>query len=286
MRNRPGWRPVQVFLTDQRLIFYQAPKIRLGVSLGDIRNLRVGREYYVLKQRDYLGVSYDSRDGLRKGEVLLIVNRLGEWKENIFRLSLLKIDENVIQTISAQLDSDGRDILWYLWEKRHARINELADLIDARSHMHVLLLIKETINPVGEKIVGCPILSFERSKPDPERGEPVLFSWWLVGERERCVPNDRRILDIFDEGAHIHVIMEVRGVKKSDIRLDLEDDQLTVRSHKLGASLRERVRLPTAVTLDRHQISLKNNFLEIRLPKTGTIRRDLSPSRGPLRSDQ
>jgi hypothetical protein len=266
-RSRRGWKPVQVFLTDQRLVFYQMTKIQLQVALSHVKNLRMGREYYVLKERDYLCISYDAGDGLRRGEVFLIVNKVEEWRKTIYQLSLLRLNENSVEKIASQMDSDGRDILWYLWENRHAKITQLCDLIDAQSHMHVLLLIRETINPVSQKVVGCPILSFERSKVDPQTGETILFSWWLVGKRERCTTNEERILDIFNEGTHIQVIMEVRGIEASDVRLDLDGDQLTVRSHRLGASLRETLQLPSVVTLEHHQISLKNNLLEIRLNK-------------------
>ena len=43
---------------------------------------------------------------------------------------------------------------------------ELADLIHAPNHMHVLLVIRDTINPIAEKELGCPILSFEKQKTD------------------------------------------------------------------------------------------------------------------------
>ena len=265
-----GWKVVHIFLTDQRLILYQASSVMLEVPLDDITGLRKGRFYYVMKDRDALCVSYGTEKG--KAEFWLIANKIENWREKIHRLALLSIDEKTIERIAAQVDSDGRGILWYLWEKGHARITDLAELIDAPNHMHVLLIIKETINPVGERVVGCPILSFERSKVDPETGKSVLFSWWLVGQREKCVPNEERIIDIFDEDSHIQVIMEVKGIEASDVRLDISGNQLRVRSHKIGGSLREGFSLPAEVTLDNYHISLKNNLLEIRLTKVQCLK--------------
>ncbi len=256
-----------MLLTDQRLLFYQIPTLQFEVPLGHIKGLKAGRFYYAMKDRDALGVCYDGGRGASKGEVWFIVNHVENWKKKIYQVSLLKINKGAIEEISAQLDSDGQDILWFMWENRHARINQLADLIDAPNHTHVLLIIKETVNPVGQKVVGCPVLSFERSKLDPETGELILFSWWLVGQLDRCVPSEERLLDIFDEDSHIQVIMEVRGIHISDVRLDYTRDVLTVRSHKIGSSLREIFGLPAQVTLDNHEIFLKNNLLEIRLPK-------------------
>jgi len=268
-RKHPGlgWKVVHLFLTDQRVIAYQVTSVMLEVALDSIIGLKEGRFYYAMKDRDALHVSYETGSG--KAGFWFILNNIKEWREKIHQVALLKIDAATIKEIAAQLDSDSREILWYLWENRHAKINRLGDLIDAPSHMHVLLLIRETINPVSQKVVGSPILSFERSKNDPETGEGIFFSWWLVGQRERCVPSEERMLDIFDEGPRIQIIMEVRRIDISDIRLDLNKDRLMIRSHILGASLREKISLPAEVTLDNHQMSLKNNLLEIRLFKVG-----------------
>ena len=266
-RKHPGlgWKVVHLFLTDQRIIAYQATSVMLEVALDSIVGLKDGKFYYAMKDRDALHVSYETGSG--KAGFWFILNNIKEWREKIHQVALLKIDAAVIKEITDHLDSDSREILWHLWENRHAKINKLGDLIDALSHMHVLLLIRETINPVSQKVVGSPILSFERSKSDPETGEEIFFSWWLVGRRERCAPSDERMVDIFDEGPHIQIIMEVRGIDIPDIRLDLDKDRLMVRSHVLGASLREKISLPAEVSLDNHQMSLKNNLLEIRLFK-------------------
>ena len=123
------------------------------------------------------------------------------------------------------------------------------------------------VNPVAEKVVGCPILSFERSRVDPETGEKVLFSWWLMGQQEKWIQKEDLLLDIFDEGSHIQVIMEVKGVEASDLRLEVHGDQLTVRSERMGSTLKEIIHLPAEVNPDNHQMHLKNNLLEIKLPK-------------------
>jgi len=265
--HRTGWRPVQCFLTNRRLVFYLRPAVRLEVPLNNIKDLGDERHYYAMKTRDALRITYARANGSRGGKVLLITNKVLLWKKKIQQLCFLKIDLETIQSIADQLDSDGREIVWFMWENRHARINELAELIDAPNHMHVLLIIKETINPVSEKVVGCPILSFERSKADPETGEPVLFSWWLVGQQDRCVPSEERLLDIFDEGSQIRVIMEVRGVETGDLKLDFDKDRVTVRCHKIGASLREKLYLPNEVSPEDYDMHIRNNLLEIRMSK-------------------
>lgn len=266
-RHLTGWRPVQSFLTSQRLIFFLRPSIRFQIPIGNIKKLDTQRHYYAMKTRDALCITYDGIAGSQGGQILFVTNHTPLWKKKIQQLCFLKLDLETIQRIADQLDSDGREIVWYLWENNHARIDRLADVIGARNHMHVLLVIKETINPISEKMVGCPILSFERKRIDSETGETITFSWWLIGKKERFVPNQERFVDIFDEGTQIRVIMEVRGVETGDLRLDFDKDRVTVRSHKIGASLREKLDLPQEVSPEGYGMRIRNNFLEIRLNK-------------------
>jgi len=265
--HRTGWRPVQCFLTNRRLVFYLRPAVLLELPLNNIKDLGEERHYYAMKTRDALRITYARANGSRSGKVLLITNKILLWKKKLQQLCFLKIDLETIQKIADQLDDDGREIVWYLWENNHARIDRLADVIAARNHMHVLLVIKETINPISERIVGCSILSFERKRVDSETGETVTFSWWLIGKKERLVPNEERLVDIFDEGTQIRVIMEVRGVETGDLKLDFNKDRVTVRCHKIGASLREKLDLPHEVNPEDYDIHIRNNLLEIKLNK-------------------
>ena len=247
---------------------YQRPTIRFQIPIDHIRGLAVERLHYVLRKRESLCIVYKAREGSKEGRICFVVNDLEDWREKIIsHASILKVGLDTIEKIAAQSDPDSQDILWYLWEKRHARIDQLAELVDAPSHMHVLLNIRETINPIAEKVVGCPILSFERSRVDAETGEKVLFSWWLIGHKEKWPHCEDRLLNIFDEGSHIQVIMEVRAMEASDLSLEVEGDQLMVRSKETGSTWKEIIHLPTEVKPDNHQIHLKNNLLEIKLLK-------------------
>lgn len=265
--HRTGWRPVQCFLTNRRLVFYLRPAVRLEVPLNNIKDLGDERHYYAMKTRDALRITYARANGSRSGKVLLITNKVLLWKKKIQQLCFLKIDPETIQKIADQLDDDGGEILWHLWENGHARINRLADLIQAQDHMHALSVIRDTINPMAEKMLGCPILSFERKKIDSETGEPITFSWWMIGKKERFLPREERLVDIFDEGSQIRVIMEVRGVETGDLKLDVDNHRVTVRCHKLGFSLREKLNLPHEVSPEDYDMHIRNNFLEIRLYK-------------------
>ena len=247
---------------------YQRPAIRFEIPLNDIKGVAVERLHYVLRKRECLAISYNQREGSGKSRIWFITNDLEEWKKGIIAHgAFLKVNLQTIEEISALLDSDSQDILWCLWENRHAKIDELAELIDAPNHMHVLLKIRETINPIAEKVIGCPVLLFERSKIDPETGEAVLFSWWLAGQMDEPTRSEDRLLDIFDEDSHIQIIMEVRGAETSDLCLEVSGDQLTVRFEKDSTAWKEVIHLPADVDPENYQMHLKNNLLEIRLSK-------------------
>ncbi|MDO9515562.1 MAG: Hsp20/alpha crystallin family protein [Syntrophales bacterium] len=223
--------------------------------------------HYVIRKKEAFCLFYNSKKGPAKSRIWFVTSDLDDWKTKIHQACILKVDVATVEKIAGGLDHDGQDILWYLWDKSHARIDQLAELINASNHMHVLMNIRETINPVAEKIIGCPILSFERSKVDPETGKAVLFSWWLMGNHDKWTQSDERLLDIFDEDSCIQVVMEVKGIEVSDLRLDVERDQIAVRSVKTGSTWKEIINLPAEIDPDSHEMHLKNNLLEIKLSK-------------------
>jgi len=265
--SRSGWKIARCFLTNRRFIICQGSTVKIGVSLDDITNLLAENVHYVIRNRESLCLFYNSKEGSPKRRIWFVTPDLDDWKKKIYQASLLNIDVETLEKIAGGLDHDGQDILWYLWDKRHAGIDRLAELTDAPNHMHVLMNIRETINPVAEKVIGCPLLSFERSKVDPETGKAVSFSWWLMGKHDKWARRDERLLDIFDEESCLQVVMEVRGIEESDLRLDIEGDLLSVRSVKAGATWEETITLPAEINPDSPQMRLKNNLLEIRLSK-------------------
>ncbi len=265
---RSGWKVAQSLLTNERLMMYQRPAIRLEIPLDDIKGVVVEGVHYVLRKRDCLAISYNSSEDSREKRIWFIVNDLEEWRKRLIAHSaFFKVDLKAIERISAQLDSDSQNILWYLWERRYAKIDELAELVGAPNHMHVLLKIRETINPIAEKTIGCPVTLFERSKVDLETGEAILFSWWLAGQPDEPASTEERLLDIFDEGSYIQVIIEVREVNASDVRIEVSGDELTVEFDKNSPEWKEVIHLPAEAEPESCQIHLKNNLLALKLAK-------------------
>lgn len=75
------------------------------------------------------------------------------------------------------------------------------------------------------------------------------------------------MVDIFEEDDHLLVLAELPGIGKDDVRIDLEDDVLTISAEKKDKKYRKEVLLPRSVSKEKMQISCNNGVLEIRCPK-------------------
>ncbi|MBI5590032.1 MAG: Hsp20/alpha crystallin family protein [Deltaproteobacteria bacterium] len=266
--ERSGWKVTLFSLTSQRLIGCQLQKITLEIPIQSIIGITSAMQVYVMRRREILRIACSPGiHGDKAGHVWFVINDVASWKNALYRLALLKVDEPLIETIGQDVGADSRDILWYLWHHRHGAINELARLIQAENHRDVLMLIQDEINPAAEKRAGCSILSFERSRIDPETGESIGYAWWMMGTPAADSSRPDRLLDIVDEGDFIQVILEVKQVEKSDLNLQVSRNQLVITSEKTGHQWTETFRLPAEVIYDHHELHLRNQFLEIRLSK-------------------
>ncbi|MCJ7667007.1 MAG: hypothetical protein MUP04_01755 [Anaerolineae bacterium] len=181
-----------------------------------------------------------------------------------------EIGEGDLRRVVEALDPASAQIVWHLWENRHAKIEELRRVLGESSHMNVLVRIKEAINPTALKILGRPILVFERARIDRSSGERILYSWWLSGDAERRPIEGERLVDIFDEGDHILVIVELVGFEEKGIRLAVEDETFVVEAEAPGRSVHEEIPLPLRVDGQRLKASYRNNMLQVRFEKEET----------------
>jgi HSP20 family molecular chaperone IbpA len=188
-------------------------------------------------------------------------------------MALLEIDQETVDTVMQELDPQSREIVSYLWENRHATIDELAELIAAPTHMAVLLKIRGVINPTAERITGSPLLAFQRSKLDPLTGEKALFSWWVItparaAERART----GLLVDLFDEGDRIDVVVELAGVREENFVLTVAGDTLTLDAEGPEGRHHEEIVLSAEVRVDSMTRTYTNNVLAVSLEKLGNTR--------------
>ena len=254
------WRLGTLLLTHKKIAFLQSMGRVWETPLSSIKALRIEKRVYGVSKSDAICVEYESVGELSKAWIIAL--NLETWRKELYARASLKVDLETLDKIAVHLDADSKEILWFLYENRHAGIDTLAKLIEVPVHMDVLLKIRGMINPTAEKIVGYSILSFESSKVDRETGENVTYSWWLAGQpqRERREP----LLDIFEEGADLVVYLELLGIKEDELRLSVTNNQLVIDTDN---NYHKGIPLPAVVNADSLTKRYNNNILEVKLKK-------------------
>ena len=268
---RPIWKLGQFYLTNRRLIFSVPTHVIWEVPLGNIKGITVERQRYIAGSvKDMLAIGYQNSINQRLSKAWIIMSELETWKKELYGRTLLKVDQEMLDSVLEQLDPQSQEIVSYLWRNRHATIVELADLIDAPTHMDVLLRIRGVINPTAEKVIGCPLLVFEKSRVDDETGEMVLFSWWLITRTVVKEPDKKATgVDIFDEEDRIDIVADLSGsgVREEDITLRIAGDRVILSAEAGDEKYYEEITLPGEVDPDRFMRTCHNNILALSLKK-------------------
>jgi HSP20 family molecular chaperone IbpA len=172
------------------------------------------------------------------------------------------LDTMNMNQFMSELDENSRQITAHLLRERHAEIRKLADLIYASSDMEVLIRIKEIINPKAQKIIGAPLITFERSKIDPSTGEKIAFSWWL---NEELIDNTRddKLLDILDEKNALRIIASL-PLEEKDVKVEVKEKFLIIS----GKKYYQKVPLFCSVKSEVRR-TINNGVLEVKLNKIG-----------------
>lgn len=264
---RSGWKLSNLYLTNQRLFLWNSTRTLLQIPLENITGINIQLKYFILKRKDALCISYQNLSNKSLSQVWIMGKDVHKLKNKIYERSLLKINQEGIDKIIKELDAESQSILLLIWQNRHATINELFSLYNAPNHMEVLNRIRNIINPVSQRVIGFPVLVFERSKIDESTGEKVLFSWWVIGGGKLKEEQDEALLDIFDEGDYLNIIIELKGAREKDILFRIDEDTLTVSCKTSEEKYYEQVFLPSKI--DKKSVIRKyhNNILEIRLQK-------------------
>lgn len=274
---RSGWKPGHLYLTNARLFLWQPARIIFQTPLENIKGISIQQRGFVLRSKDTLCISYlpagqtgrnqANQAGEGTSKAWVMVKDVEKWKNKIFERSLLEINQEGIDKIVKELDSDSQNILLFVWQNRHATMDELASLYNAPNHMDVLHRVKNIINPASQKLIGFPALVFERSKIDEATGKKVMFNWWIIGGDKLRKDREKSLLDIFDEGDHLNIVMELKGVREEDILLGIDEDKLTLSCKTPESNYYEEVSLPSKVDSEGITKKYHNNILEVGLQK-------------------
>ncbi|MBI2998075.1 MAG: Hsp20/alpha crystallin family protein [Deltaproteobacteria bacterium] len=109
--------------------------------------------------------------------------------------------------------------------------------------------------------------------------------WWPSRSADISVP----FVDLYEEKDEIVAKVELPGIGKDDIQVNITDHLLTIRgekkkeeetkeedyyrSERAFGSFTRTLELPRAVQVEKAKASFKNGVLEIRLPKTEEAKR-------------
>lgn len=143
----------------------------------------------------------------------------------------------------------------------------LGNLIDLAAKLN-----EEGVNKTGE-IKGLPknvkgVYGFKISTMSG--GKPVIETFGNVKETAKgpVVEEVREpIVDVFDEKDHILVLVELPGVSKEKIKVDINGDILNLSTSDKGRQYAKEILLPHKVNAETLKTSYKNGILEITLDK-------------------
>jgi len=175
-------------------------------------------------------------------------------------------EEDSFIRIYNKLDPESKTIVSYVQQNRFATLDELSSLCRFPHHMHILLKIKDVINPLAENIKGSPLLIFEKFKIDHESGRRIFFSWWLAGE-ESGISEEKMFLDIFDEGDSIRIILESLKEGLENIEIKVKGDKLLLNADFLEGKYQEEIFLPSSVSSKGMSRKYNNGVLEVKFQK-------------------
>lgn len=264
---RSGWKPGHLYLTNMRLFLWQPARIIFQTPLENIKGISIQQRGFILRSKDALCISYRHTNNEGILQAWIMVKDVETWKNKIFERSLLEINQEGIERIVKELDPESQNILLFVWGNRHATINELAHTYNAPNHMDILHRVRDIINSTSQRLIGFPVLVFQRCKIDEPTGKKVMFSWWIIGGDKLKKDKEESLLDIFDEGDYLNIILELKGAKVEDILLGVDEDKLTVSCKTPESNYYEEVSLPSKVDTEGIVRRYHNNILEVRLQK-------------------
>ncbi len=226
-----AWRLGELFLFADKLAFAQPGKPRFELALATVIDVAMERRKFILLHKDVVRLTYVLPNQKRPRLAWFITADAGRWFDEIMTLTKAEraaaakdavrapgapgalpartsrrpdaarpasgaepmiVREQQVEELAATLSPAGARILWHLWERRHADIKELAAVADSRSHMEVLILLREGINGAAERLFGHPALEFRERGVDRDSGRAVTFQWWLerAGEPDEAGYHD------------------------------------------------------------------------------------------------
>jgi HSP20 family molecular chaperone IbpA len=302
------WRIGELSLSTQCFAFNQGGRSRFELPLARITALAVERRNFILLRKEVIRLSYALADEERSRQAWFITPDLGRWLEELMTITntreglgqptdvcgrsahsssallrpmfarareggAVRVREDHVRELGAAVGPLGARVLWHLWQRRHADIAELADLVDAPTHMDVLTLLREGINEPARRLLGGPVLIFKERALDQNSGRNVCFHWWLERAEEASEPapdaldSTEPLVEIHDEGEALLVAVILPGSKAETPRVEVGGERLLLAAEMVDGPFEFAVTLPCAVLATPAEVVFRNGVLSLWLAK-------------------
>ena len=131
--------------------------------------------------------------------------------------------------------------------------------------------VKERKLPDGSTVKELGPFVYGYSMKIGPDGKPEIQEFGNIKKGLKGAPQvkDERepLVDIVETNGEVHVVVELPGVEKSDIKLHGTEDSLTISVDTAQSKYFKEVELPVKVKVKEAKSSYKNGVLEVVLPK-------------------
>lgn len=84
-------------------------------------------------------------------------------------------------------------------------------------------------------------------------------------------PEQKPLIDIFQENGYVTVVAEIVGFNKETLKINVKDQKITLSAKSKERRYYKSLNLPTVVIPDATHTKFKNGVLEVRLKKAETL---------------
>ena len=302
------WRIGKLSLSARCFVFNQGGRSSFELPLARITALAVERRNFILLRKEVIRLSYALADEERNRQAWFITPDLGRWLEELMTITNtregparpadeggrfsrsssasprpmstrardgepVRVREDQVRELAAVVGPLGGRVLWHLWQRRHADIEELADLVDAPTHMDVLTLLREGINEPARRLLGGPVLIFKERALDQSSGRNICFNWWLERAEEASEPAPdapdfaEPLVEIHDEGEALLVVVILPRSKAESPKAEVRGETLLLAAETVDGPCELTVTLPCGALATPTKFVLRNGILSLWLGK-------------------
>jgi len=109
--------------------------------------------------------------------------------------------------------------------------------------------------------------SLRLARPRPKSEKP--WSRLSIASAIPHIINERApLIDVFDENDHMVIITEFPAIEKDDLRIEPDEDNITIYANGIGMKFKERINLPTPIEGETIEYTNNNGVLVIKIKKS------------------